>query len=54
MFRALGLTGFITDMDTVHMTYDRVPFPARHLFIVKEGYPTVGVNMHSNAVGLVK
>jgi hypothetical protein len=41
-------------MDTVHMAYDRAPFPARHLFIGKEGYPTVGVNMHSNAVGWVK
>ena len=54
VFRALGLPGFITAMDAVHMAYDRAPFPARHLFIGKEGYPTVGVNMHSNAVGWVK
>jgi len=54
LFRALGLSGFITVMDTVHMTYDRDPFPVRHLFMGKEGYPTVGVNMHSNALGWVK
>jgi hypothetical protein len=54
VFRALGLPGFITAMDAVHMAYDRAHFPARHLFIGKEGYPTVGVNMHSNAVGWVK
>ena len=41
-------------MDAVHMGYDRAPFPARHVFIGKEGYPTVGVYMHSNAVGWVK
>ncbi len=39
------MTGFITVMDAVHMAYDRAPFPDRHLFIVKEGYPTVGVNI---------
>jgi hypothetical protein len=49
VFRALGLPVFITAMDAVHMAYDRAPFPVRHLFIGKEGYPTVGVNMHSNA-----
>ncbi len=54
VFRALGLPDFITVMDAVHMAYDRAPFPARHLFIGKEGYPTVGVNMHSNTVGWVK
>lgn len=54
LFRALGLPGFITAMDAVHMAYDMAPFPARHLFMGKEGYPTVGVNMHSNAVGWVK
>jgi hypothetical protein len=54
VFRALGLPGFITDMDAVHMAYDRAPFPARHLFIGKEGYPTAGVNMYSSAVGWVK
>ena len=46
IFRGLGLPGFITDMDTVHMAYDTAPFTARHLFMGKEGYPTVGVNMH--------
>ena len=50
VFRKLGLPGFITAMDAVHMAYDRAPFPARHLFIGKEGYPTVGVNMHSTAL----
>jgi hypothetical protein len=54
VFRTLDLSAFITSMDAVHMTYDRAPFPARHFFIGKEGYPTVGVNMHSNAVGWVK
>ena len=54
VFRKLGLPGFITAMDAVHMAYDRAPFPARHLFMGKEGYPTVGVNVHSNAVGWVK
>jgi hypothetical protein len=54
VFRALGLAVFITTMDTVHMTYDRTPFPTRHLFIGKEDYPTVDVNIHSNAVGWVK
>ena len=54
LFDALGLPGFITAMDAVHMAYDLAPFPARHLFIGKEGYPTVGVNMHCNALGWVK
>ncbi len=54
LFRVLGLSGFITVMDTVHMSYDRVPFPVRYLFISKEGYSTVGVNMHSTALGWVK
>jgi hypothetical protein len=48
VFRALVLPDFITVMDAVHMSYDRTPFPVRHLFIGKEGYPTVDVNMHSN------
>ena len=54
LFRGLGLPGFITCMDAVHFAYDRAPFPARHLFMGKEGYPTVGVNMHCNALGWVK
>jgi hypothetical protein len=33
VLRALGLPGFITDMDAVHMDYDRARFPARHLFM---------------------
>ena len=41
VFRTLDLSAFITSMDAVHMTYDRAPFPARHVFIGKEGYPTV-------------
>ena len=54
IFRGLGLPGFITAMDAVHMAYDTAPFTARHLFMGKEGYPTVGVNMHCNALGWVK
>ena len=48
IFRGLGLPGFITVMDAVHMAYDTAPFTARQLFMGKEGYPTVGVNMHCN------
>ncbi len=54
VFRKLGLPVFITTTDAVHMAHDRGPFPVRHLFIGKEGYPAVGVNMHSTAVGWVK
>jgi hypothetical protein len=54
VFRPMDLPTFIRVMGEVHVAYDRVPFPVRHLFIVKEGYPTVGVNMHSNGVGWVK
>ena len=54
LFRAMGLPGILTCMDAVHMTYDKGPYPSRHLFIGKEGYPTVGVNMHSNAIGWIK
>ena len=53
LFRVFGLPDFITTMDSVHMSYDRAPFPDRHLFIGKEGYPTVGVNMYSNVLGWV-
>jgi hypothetical protein len=48
------LPGFITCMDAVHFAYDLAPFAARHLIIGKEGYPTVGINMHCNAIGWVK
>ena len=54
LFRALGLPGVLTCMDAVHMAYDKAPYPSRHLFIGKEGYPTVGVNMHCNAIGWIK
>ena len=40
-------------MDAVHIAYDKAPYPSRHLFIGKEGYPTGG-NMHSNAIGWIK
>jgi hypothetical protein len=54
LFRAMGLPGILTCMDAVHMAYDKGPYPSRHLFIGKEGYPTVGVNMHCNAIGWIK
>jgi hypothetical protein len=54
LFHKLVLPGFITCMDAVHFAYDLAPFAARHLFIGKEGYPTVGTNMHYNAIGWVK
>ena len=44
IFRGLGLSGFITAMDAVHMSYDTTPFTVRHLFMGKEGYPTVEHN----------
>jgi hypothetical protein len=54
LFRAMGLPGTLTCMDAVHMAYENAPYPSRHLFIGKEGYPTVGVYMHSNAIGWIK
>ena len=54
LFRSMGLPGTLTCMDAVHMAYENAPYPSRHLFIGKEGYPTVGVNMHSNAIGWIK
>jgi hypothetical protein len=55
VFRKLGLPGFITVMDAVHMAYDRAPFPARvdmyahhtphiiHIHIQERGWDSIGV-----------
>jgi hypothetical protein len=54
VFRVMNFPGILTCMDAVPMTYDKGPYPSRHLFIDKEGYPTVGVNMHYNTIGWIK
>ena len=41
LFRSVGLPGFITSMDGVHVAWDRAPSKLRWLFAGKEGYPTL-------------
>jgi hypothetical protein len=53
MFRQMGLPGIVTSMDGVHVRWDRAYDRIRHQFVGKEGYPTVGWNVHVLANGKI-
>ena len=44
-FFALGFPGALASMDVVHFHWARCPYSLQNLYIGKEGYPTVAVEM---------
>ena len=53
IFRQMGLPGIITSMDGVHCQWDRAHERIRYQFVGKEGYPTIGWNVHVLANGKI-
>lgn len=45
-FNKLGLPGFVSSIDVVHLRYDRCPYAQRPNYKGKEGYPTIAYQFH--------
>ena len=53
MFRRLGLPGIVTSMDGVHCAWDKAFHAIKWQFVGKEGFATVGWNVHILANGKI-
>jgi hypothetical protein len=53
MFRQMGLPGIVSSMDGVHCAWERAPYSKKWQFVGKEGFATVGWNVHILANGKI-